>query len=240
MNNRLILIVIALLLGVSLYAMMDDSNVEETTKTKVTPIVEVTKKVESAPALMEIKEGVHYDVLPTHLTLPPHKGTVISEFFWFGCPHCQNFEAHVLRWKEKLNKEIPTVINKVAVPGSARWNSDAKVFYTMKKLGATEEQVTQMLGFYKNEVQSNNQYPSEDSIIDLFEEMGLDSEKATAILTDDSSLKYELSNANSEFLKLSVGGVPAFVVNGKYKVRFDNIKSNDEIYEIFRALSHKK
>lgn len=211
------------------------NEVSEATPAKVESIVSKVEK-----PLMDIKEGVHYDTLSNQLVLPPHNGAIITEFFWLGCPHCQNFEPLVLKWKEMLNEDMTTMVSKVAVPGSARWNTDSKVFYTMKELDATDEQITAMLGLYGQEAQKYGKYPTDERIEFFFGEVGLDVKKAVSIFKDGSSLEDDLSFATQEFEKLNAGGVPAFVVNGKYKVRFDAVKSNDDIYEIFRALSKKK
>lgn len=191
-------------------------------------------------SLMVIKEGIHYDVLEQPLRLPAYNGAIITEFFWLGCPHCQNFEPQVINWKKMLNKDIATTVHKVAVPGSARWNTDAKVFYTMKELGASAEQITTMLGLYQKEAQQHKKYPTDERIKKFFADIGLDTKKAMNIFNDGSSLNDDLAMAKQEFLKLNASGVPVFVVNGKYKVRFDHIESNNDVYEILKALSNKK
>ena len=188
---------------------------------------------------MYVKEGVHYDTLKTPLSLPPYNGTIISEFFWLGCPHCQNFEADVNRWKSVLNQTKPTIVDKNAVPGSERWNLDARVFYTMKKLNASDKQITDMLSLYKREALLYKTLPTIKRMESLFVEVGFDSKSAMEILNDENALKDELTFSNNEFTKLNAGGVPAFVVNGKYKIRFDNVSSNEQILEIIKYLSNK-
>ena len=189
--------------------------------------------------LMDIKEGVHYEVLKKQLTLPPHNGTMITEFFWLGCPHCQNFEPLVVDWTKRLKDEMQTTVFKIAVPGQGRWNLDAQVHQTMKKLGATSEQVTQMLSLYQAEGKQRR-YPDEAKIKEFFGLVGLDAELGAKILADKKSFNADLRFSDSEFRKSGGSGVPSFVVDGKYKIKFDNIKTNDEIYEIMRALAAKK
>ena len=150
------------------------------------------------------------------------------------------FENFIVPWTKDLNMEMPTVLNKIAVPGTKQWTFDASVYYAMKKLNATSEQVSEMLGLYNIEAVNFKKYPTKERINIFFKKVGLDNIKAMEFVNNPEQLVKEFEFANSEFDKLKVNGVPAFVVNGKYRIMFDNIKSNDEIYQIMRALAHKK
>jgi len=187
-----------------------------------------------------LKEGVHYDVLDTALTTPENSEMTITEFFWLGCSHCQEFESHVAEWDKKLNKISPTQFIKIAVPGSDRWTMDARVFYTAKKLGASNEQITQLLGLYEHERVANKKFPSEADFSRYFSEIGLNPNEAMAIFNNKDELKTELVFADKEFEKINASGVPSFVVNGKYKVRFDTLTKIDDIYPLLEALTKLK
>ena len=187
-----------------------------------------------------LKEGVHYDVLDSPLTIPENSGVTITEFFWLGCSHCQEFEAHVAEWDKKLNKISPTRFIKIAVPGSDRWTMDARVFYTAKKLGASNEQITKLLGLYEHERVANKKFPSEADFSRYFSEIGVNSNEAMAIFNNKDELKTELAFADKEFEKINASGVPSFVVNGKYKVRFDTLTNIVDVYPLLTALSKLK
>lgn len=241
MKKIYVICAMILALGVAFYGLLS-SNSDEKVVNKISE--PPTIKVDSPPLkvikpLLSIVEGVHYDVLEIPLVLAPHTGAVISEFFWFGCPHCQNFEPFIIKWKKMLNEEMPTILSKIPASGSKRWDMDSKVFYAMKTLGATEEQVTSMLGHYKSELELNKKLPTEIKLHEFFGKVGLDADKAMAIFRDEKRLKDDLVFAEQEYKKLNADGVPAFVINGKYKVKFDSAKTYDDIYQIFRALIHK-
>lgn len=190
--------------------------------------------------LKELKEGLHYDVLKTPLTIAPSKGVVITEFFWLGCPHCQNFEPEVVKWMQRFEDETDVTLSKIAVPGSERWNLDSKTYFAMKRVGATQEQTTEMLRLYQNEARVYKMLPTKDRIEDFLKEIGLDSEKVMDIIENDNSINEDLNFANEQFKNAEATGVPTFVVNGKYKIKFDDVKSNEDIYQILRSLSYKK
>ena len=55
---------------------------------------------------IEIKEGKEYAVLPQ--TQPTDaKGKIeVTEFFWYGCPHCFEFEPTLNAWVKTLPKDV--------------------------------------------------------------------------------------------------------------------------------------
>lgn len=184
-------------------------------------------------------EGTHYEVINTDLDVDLSNGMVISEFFSLGCPHCQNFEPMVQAWKHVIQQSgQPVSIHKVAVPGSERWNLDSAVYYTMTELGATSEQVTQMLALYQQEGKEFKVFPTMERIEVFFGEVGLDSEKAMAILNDTNRLNPLLSKANAEFNKTNSQGVPSFVVNGKYKLLFNGMEKETDILDTMVYLNN--
>ncbi len=224
---------------------------QEETVVETKADVEVKESVPSPKELesnIVIKEGVHYDVLDQDLTLAPYDGVTISEFFWLGCPHCQRFEPLAHSWKDYLNDVgINTIIDKNAVPGSDknginddhRWTFDARVYFTMRELGATDEQVSNMLLLYGGYASKTRSYPPVSDIKNFFEAVKLDGDKAVELLNSDL-ITEKLKHSDEEYNKTAASGVPVFVVNGKYKVRFDEVKSQDDILSILVQLSQKK
>ena len=243
MSKKTILAIVALgVLGVIAYILTmkpDEGKISQYPEKNEKVIVESEQQVKVVAPSFEVKEGVHYIVLENTLAIPVFSGTVISEFFWFGCPHCQNFEPYVQKWKERLSQNIDTKVSKVAVPGSERWNLDAKMFYTIKKLGGSEKEISSTLALYKTFAVEKQSYPSKEELEDFFSKLGFDSKEAIAIFNSDE-LNQDLLKANEEYQKLSAKGVPIFVVNGKYKLIFDNINSHEDIFQVLSFLSTKR
>ncbi len=216
------------------------SKKDETAKPKPAPLKTVQVEKESTAKELVAIEGVHYEVLEESLNIPPFNGITISEFFWLGCSHCQNFEPEVAKWVSELNKSQPTVVIKKAVPGNSRWTEDAKVFFAMKELNAKSEDVSKMLSFYQKEAKVNGTLPTKELIKSFFELLELDANKAMALIESPTALVSKMVDAEKEFKKLNQGGVPAFVINGRYKLKFDTARSYDDIYQIINAVSKVK
>lgn len=212
------------------------------------PMAHQSMTVETPKASFEVLEGTHYEVLDESIEVPLFDGTVISEFFWLGCPHCQRFEPLVHQWKDDLVASgVNTIISKNAVPSvngnglveEARWTFDSKVYYTMKELNATDEQVSDMLKLYEIYAAKMRSYPQPEDIKEFFITVKLDGDKALEIMESDI-IKEKMLKSNTEFEKTGASGVPVFVINGKYKIKFDNIKSDNDINVILQHLSQKK
>ena len=186
-----------------------------------------------------VEEGVHYEVLDSPLDIEDYEGVIVSEFFWLGCPHCQNFEPMVQSWKTQLNVSGKAKISKTAVPGNPRWNQDAGVFFTLKELGASEVQISLMLKMYEAERVKNKSLPDDVDISNFFEKLGFDKVKAMEILNDSQRLESHLHKANTEYNKTNSQGVPTFVVNGKYKLKFDKMESEEMVVDTIKQLGEK-
>lgn len=225
----------------------DDSVQVEVKKEEVavkTKVIEAPEKVaaavltEAKPSFV-VEEGVHYEVLDTPLDIEDYDGITVSEFFWLGCPHCQNFEPMVQSWKTQLNVDGKAKVAKTAVPGNPRWNQDAGVFFTLKELGASDVQVSLMLKMYEAERIKNKSLPDNTDIANFFEKLGFDKVKAMEILNDSQRLESHLHKANTEYNKTDSQGVPTFVVNGKYKLKFDKMESEEMVVNTIKQLGEK-
>ncbi|MGI9308442.1 MAG: hypothetical protein ACR2P6_04200, partial [Gammaproteobacteria bacterium] len=98
--------------------------------------VEEAAATTTAP-VWKYEEGKHYNRLTTAqgTSSPPEK-IEVAEIFWYGCPHCYNFEPHIESWKATL----PTDVAFVRIP--VIWNPTnqihARAFYTAQALDVTE------------------------------------------------------------------------------------------------------
>ena len=77
----------------------------------------------------KFKEGEHYvRMVPTQPTVGGADKIEVAEFFWYGCPHCYDFEPYINRWDESK----PANVRFVRIP--AMWNQmlsrHAQLFYT--------------------------------------------------------------------------------------------------------------
>jgi protein dithiol oxidoreductase (disulfide-forming) len=82
--------------------------------------------------------GTHYIRLgqPVPVSLPPGKKVEVVEFFWYECPHCNEFEPLLEPWAARLPADVS--FRRVPVGFTARHQIAQKAFYAMEELGLLE------------------------------------------------------------------------------------------------------
>ncbi len=183
----------------------------------------------------EVKASQYQQVVPEQATKTGDKIEVL-EIFWYGCPHCFDFEPYVNEWlKNKADdvefRRMPGVFRKNWIPG-------AKAYYTAEALGVTEKTHTAI--FHAMQVEKRK-LDDADSIADVFEEQGVsrdDFDKAWNSFTVDSKVREAMQMSR----QYGISGVPAVVINGKYRTSGGTagsypqlLKVIDHLVEIERA-----
>jgi thiol:disulfide interchange protein DsbA len=79
--------------------------------------------------------GTHYIRLgqPVPVSLPPGKKVEVVEFFWYECPHCNEFEPLLEPWAARLPADV--AFRRVPVGFTARHQIAQKAYYAMEELG---------------------------------------------------------------------------------------------------------
>ena len=179
-------------------------------------------------------EGVDYQRIdPLVKTTDPEK-IVVTEMFWYGCPHCFRFEPYVERWAKTLPQgvvfeQVPSVLN-------PRWTEHARTFYALKMMGASRQ-------FHKAFFDAihikRQRLTSLDTIAKFVAEQGLDEDKFREYYFSfpvDTQIR---KNKQVE-RRYGHGGVPAVIVNGKYLTSAGMAGSFDRMIKIIDFLVAKE
>lgn len=166
---------------------------------------------EQVPTSERFQLGVHYQRLsPTQPTSSAPDKVEVAEVFWYGCPHCFNFDPILERWKS----EAPEYVSFVRVP--AVWNPllqvHARAFYTAEALGKGAEMHT---AFFQEIHERGNSLDNEAKLTEFFGRFGVD---ATTFKTTFESVGVhtKLQRADELSRRYRIGSVPTIIVNGKY------------------------
>ena len=54
----------------------------------------------------KIEEGFDYRVLPIPQPIEVKGKVEVIEFFWYGCPHCYDFEPELTAWIKRQPKDV--------------------------------------------------------------------------------------------------------------------------------------
>lgn len=196
----------------------------------------------SLPALADDiwKEGTHYKTLPFPIKTDDPSKLEVLEIFWYGCNHCSNFnEDHLVKWEASLPEDVYFTLTPATFRG---WKEHAKVFYAAKFLGVQEEMHQEIF----DTVQSNHKkYSTAESLKPLFIKYGVDSDKFDRLFETGGFRKIsQIDQAVEQAVKLvdsvKIKGVPALIVNGKYKVGVTDAGSLGNMLKVTDFLLEKE
>jgi len=151
-----------------------------------------------------------YEPLTTPLSHPADKVEVI-EFFWYGCPHCYNFEPHIKAWAEK--KPANSVFTQIPAIFSPKWEPHARAFYAAQMLdlsGRLHEALFNAIHKQKRKIYT------ESAILDFVAELEMD-EKAFKEAMHSFAVETKIRRSKQLVKASGIQGVPAVIVNGKYR-----------------------
>lgn len=155
-------------------------------------------------------EGTHYVKLNQPLAVPPGKIEVI-EFFWYGCPHCSEFEPSLDAWSKRLPSDI--VFRRVPVAFRAEpFVTHQKIFYSLDAMSLIPTMHRKV--FYA--IHSQRQRLDKlDTIVAFMQQNGVDAAKFTEHF-NSFSVQSKAQQAVKLAADYKIDGVPAIGVQGRY------------------------
>lgn len=203
---------------------------------------------------ISLKHGVDYQILEKRIDVDMQGKDNIVEVFWLGCPHCQAIEPVFREWL-KSKKEGEVTVNKLpGISNSPVWIRDAHIYQGLVKMGAGKEvldglfdlYITQMNNYViseknKDKVKSNgvmaqvSPYPELEQIFAYIESKGLQREEFKKVI-ENEDLKKDLMRIEKVFIDAKLEGVPAFIVNGRFKIVASGAKKFEDFFVIADTL----
>ncbi|MBU2571078.1 MAG: thiol:disulfide interchange protein DsbA/DsbL [Gammaproteobacteria bacterium] len=175
-----------------------------------------------------------YEVLSTpQPTQNPDKVEVI-EFFWYGCPHCYHLEPHLNKWL----KTKPDNVDFIRQPAifSSLWEKHAKAYFTAEALGVVDKVHADFFDAIQNKKQK---LESEDQLVKFFSEHGV-TEVDFRNAYNSFPVDYKVRQAKTMAARYGVNGVPALIINGKYRTSGSLAKTQQNMIEVMNRLIEKE
>lgn len=180
-------------------------------------------------------EGKDYELVqPPQPTSTSGDKIEVVELFWYGCPHCYQFEPYVQRWLKKK----PANVEFVRIPGIFRpeWAFLARTYYTEEVLGVTDK-IHQSLFEAIHELRRplNN----EDAMADFFAEHGVKKEDFHRVFRS-FAVESKVRRAMDMSHRYGANGVPTMIVNGKYRTSASQTGSHANTLKVVDFLIQKE
>ena len=174
-------------------------------------------------------EGGYEVISPAMPVQNPDKVEVI-EFFWYGCPHCYSLEPALQAWLKKKPANVE-FIHQPAVFSDV-WGKHAKAYYTAEALGLNDKLHADFLDAIQNKKQK---LLTEDDLAKFFADHGVKDEDFRAAY-GSFIVDTKLRQAESMAGRYGITGVPALIVNGKYKITASTAKSQENMLTVLDEL----
>jgi thiol:disulfide interchange protein DsbA len=179
------------------------------------------------------RSGVHYISIAEPFA-PTGTQNVVTEFFWYGCPHCENFEPVLKKWQ--ANKPFNTILKK----SPAIWNEPmklhAKLFYiaeTMNiKAAAIHAELFRVVTALRSETDLAKQQAAYATV---FAKHGMDTATFEQQLKSPK-IEAQVTQAEKLMKQGEIRSTPTVIVNGKYQIQNKATKSPTEVMQIANFL----
>lgn len=195
--------------------------------------------------------GKHYTVLPQAQRTNVAPGKVeVMEVFSYGCPACNHFRPVM----QKLKASLPANAQLVYLPASwnaaENWPTFQRAYLTAQSLGVAEKAhdamfdaiwTTGELGVEDPQTQRlKTRLPSMDDIARLYQRVA--GVKAADFVAASKSFGVDLKvrQADTQISAMQVPSTPTLVVNGKYRINNDSLKTTDDVIDLVKFLVAKE
>ena len=172
--------------------------------------------------------------------MPPLPGATdgkvkVVELFWYGCPHCFQFDPYLHEWlkTKPANVEFERV---PAIFNNPTWELHARAYYTADVMGVLEQIHDPLFDAMHVKKQRFN---TKEALHDFFVSRGVDGGEFKATF-DSFAVSGLVRQAAMLTKKYGIDGVPTMAVQGKYRVGGRMAGSNANIIRIVDFLVAKE
>ncbi|SAL14598.1 thiol:disulfide interchange protein DsbA/DsbL [Caballeronia humi] len=155
--------------------------------------------------------GTDYSVLQAAQPVNAAGKIEVTEFFWYGCPHCNEFEPYLEAWIKKQGPDV--VFKRVPVAFRDDFIPHSKMYHALDALGVVEKVTPAVF----NEIHVKKNYLlTPQAQADFLATQGVDKKKYM-----DAYNSFSTQSAVQRDTKLlsdyKIEGVPTLIVQGKYE-----------------------
>lgn len=164
-----------------------------------------------AAAAKSFQEGVQYVPIQPPPPLASGDQVEVVEFFWYGCPHCRDFEPTVTKWAAALPDNVSFVQVPVLFGGAA--DLHAQVYYALEALGELERLHGKLFDAMHVQKLKLRNRAEVDSFL---AENGVDMAGFNEAM-GSFAVAAKVNRARALMRRYGVRSVPSLVVDGRYR-----------------------
>lgn len=188
------------------------------------------------PAIASARQPVRADI--DYRVIKPQPVAVadrieVIDFFWYGCPHCNNLQPALERWVG--NKPADVLVRRIPAILRDSWAPHARIYYTLEALGEVERLHQRVYhGYHVEEL-----HMSKPEVMSAWAQRnGIDRERWEQAY-DSPEVRRKVEEAAKLTRAYQVTGTPSLVVNGRYLTSGSMAESLNRVVDIVDGLVHK-
>lgn len=181
-----------------------------------------------------LDEGIDFTILPNPQPTETGDKIEVLEVFMYSCPHCFHLEPTLAKWRE--TQPVNVAFRRMPAVFSTKPDLQAQAFYAAELLGAQEKFTLAMFDAIHVKKQKIS---DENVVVTIAEGAGIDgAEFRKALNSFDVNMK--VNRARNVTKNYGIDGVPAVVVNGKYRTSPSQTGSREGLVKVIDQLIARK
>ena len=178
-------------------------------------------------------EGEHYQLLDEVQPVQTGDRVEVAELFWYHCPHCFRLAPFIAEWR----KNIPDGAQYVGIPAllSERWEFDARAHYTFEALGLLDDLHSK---YFSAIHEQRLNIGTAEQLADWVTDNGLDGSKIPDTFAS-FAVQNKLNFSSVMSRKYGITGVPAIIVDGRYRTSVSLAGSHAKLIKVINFLVEK-
>jgi thiol:disulfide interchange protein DsbA len=172
---------------------------------------------------------------PLFATLSPAQPTEgsgkveVTEFFWYGCPHCYALEPYINTW---LKTKPQDVVFKRVPTYNDSWAPMVTLYYTLEAMGIVDQYHSKVFdAIHKDHVNLNNKNKRDEWL----KANGIDPAKYAEV-EKSFTVVTKVNRAKQLAQNYKVDGVPRIFVNGKFFTSPEQAGGSDRTFLVVDQL----
>ena len=175
------------------------------------------------------RPGVDYQLIPPQPVATGERIEVV-EFFWYGCPHCNNLQPSLEAWLR--HKPADVELRRIPAIFRESWVPHARLYYTLEALGEVQR-LHQAV--YRSIHGEKDSLASPGATVAWAARHGIEQSRwSTTYNSPEVERKVEESRSHTR--AYNIAGTPSLVVDGRYLTSSGMAESMAEVIAILEAL----
>ena len=136
----------------------------------------------------------------------------VIEFFWYGCPHCNDLEPLMAAWLRKLPPDVRFSRVPALFPNNPKWVPGARIYFALEAMTLVDRRHGQVFRAIHVE---RRRLDDDRVLLEWVAGAGVDANAFLAAWTS-FGVQTRVRQARDVTARAGLNGVPAIVVDGRY------------------------